>query len=149
MAVVAIGVSSPAFSPSTFSKAPSFCSPLSIAPPPSPFPPQSPPLPVPSPVVESTTEEKESSGLSRKRPARLSIPMMGLAGFGEARAREVGAEEVEVRENTYGAYSKRGKRGRLQDRFSAVVGIQGDSKQVVFHYGNYEESCVIVSYISH
>ncbi|XP_030451255.1 probable protein phosphatase 2C 30 [Syzygium oleosum] len=132
MAVVAIGVSSPAFSPSTFSKAPSFCSPLSIAPPPSPFPPQSPSLPVPSPGVESTAEEKESSGLSRKRPARLSIPMMGLAGFGEAGAREVGAEEVEVRENTYGVYSKRGRRGRLQDRFSAVVGIQGDSKQAFF-----------------
>ncbi|XP_030534534.2 probable protein phosphatase 2C 30 [Rhodamnia argentea] len=129
MAVVAIGVNSPAFSPSTFPKTPSFCSPLSIAPP-LPLPPL---LPVPL-RIEPAAEEKESSVLSRKRPARLSIPRtMGSAGFGEVGVREVGAELVEVREDTYGVYSKRGRRGgRLEDRFSAVVGIQGDSKQAFF-----------------
>lgn len=126
MAIVAIGVNSPAFSPSTFPKAPSFYPPLSITPPP-----LSPPLPVPS-RVEPAAEEKESSALSKKRPARLSIPTLGLTGFGEVKACKVGVEEVEVREDTYGVYSKRGRRGHLQDRFSAVAGIQGDSKQAFF-----------------
>lgn len=97
-----------------------------------PLPPPSPPLPTPS-RVEPASEEKEGSVLSRKRPARLSLPTIGLAGFDEIRAREVGVEEVEVREDTYGVYSKRGRRGgHLQDRFSAVAGIQGDSKQAFF-----------------
>ncbi|KAI3427854.1 Protein-serine/threonine phosphatase [Psidium guajava] len=130
MAVVAIGVNSPAFSPSTFPKPPSFCSPLSVTSP-LPLPPLSLPLPVPL-RIEPAAEEKEDSVLSRNRPARLSIPTMGSACFGEVGAREVGPEEVEVREDTYGAYSKRGRRGRLEDRFSAVVGIQGDPKQAFF-----------------
>lgn len=44
-------------------------------------------------------------------------------------------EEVEEEGDGYAVYSKRGKkRGRLEDRYSAVLGLQGDCDQVYFAF---------------
>ena len=71
--------------------------------------------------------------LKRKRPARLDIPIM-QAGFGAPatpRAAQDPAVEEE-RDGFYSVYCKRGRRAALEDRFSAMLDVQGDPKQVFF-----------------
>lgn len=74
--------------------------------------------------------------LKRKRPARLDIPIVSM-GFGNipatpfagsARERE---EMFEVEGDGYAVYCKKGRREAMEDRYSAVVDLQGESKQVV------------------
>nr|GEZ24890.1 probable protein phosphatase 2C 25 [Tanacetum cinerariifolium] len=40
--------------------------------------------------------------------------------------------EIDEEGEAYSVYCKRGKRGAMEDRYSAVVGLQGDSKQAFF-----------------
>ncbi|KAE8711556.1 putative protein phosphatase 2C 25 [Hibiscus syriacus] len=69
----------------------------------------------------------------RKRPARLDIPVATTAVcFGvPATPCEVGGE-VEREGDGYSVYCKRGRREAMEDRFSASVELQGDSKQAFF-----------------
>jgi len=72
--------------------------------------------------------------LKRKRPARLDIPVMsGWGGGLETPAAVERREKVEVeREGWYSVYCKRGRREAMEDRYSAVVNIQGDPKQAFY-----------------
>ncbi|XP_023547654.1 probable protein phosphatase 2C 2 [Cucurbita pepo subsp. pepo] len=70
--------------------------------------------------------------LKRKRPARIDVPTIVPSigfGFGTFETPEVMEEEGEG----YSVYCKRGRRrSAMEDRFSATVGIQGDSRQAFF-----------------
>lgn len=72
-----------------------------------------------------------SAILKRKRPARLDIPVASSAlCFGvPATPCELGSE-VEREGDGYFVYCKKGRREAMEDRFSASVKLQGDSKQV-------------------
>lgn len=63
----------------------------------------------------------------------IAVPTGSFVGVAEAlpdRVKE--EEEVEEEGDGYGVYSKRGKkRGRLEDRYSAVPALQGDCDQVI------------------
>lgn len=66
--------------------------------------------------------------LKRKRPARIDVPPSIAFGFGFEKQPEVMEEEGEG----YSVFCKRGRRrSAIEDRFSATVGIQGDSRQVL------------------
>ncbi|KAK8683637.1 hypothetical protein V6N13_039691 [Hibiscus sabdariffa] len=71
--------------------------------------------------------------LKRKRPGRLDIPVatpamcLGLP----ATPCEV-RRELESEGDGYSVYCKRGRREAMEDRFSASVELQGDSKQAFF-----------------
>ena len=68
--------------------------------------------------------------LKRKRPSRLDIPVAVVA---EKVAAEVLLPEVkEVEGDGYSVCCKRGKKDVMEDRYSAVLGIQGDQKQAIF-----------------
>jgi len=41
-------------------------------------------------------------------------------------------EVVEEEGDGYSVYCKRGRREAMEDRYSAVLNVQGDSKQVIF-----------------
>lgn len=71
--------------------------------------------------------------LKRKRPARLDIPIMNM-GFG-APVTPRPVQDVMVEEERDGFYSvccKKGRRAVMEDRFSAVLDIEGDSKKAFF-----------------
>lgn len=82
----------------------------------------------------STSGSSPPSALvKRKRPARLDIPIMNMGFGGPGTPR--GVQETMVEEERDGFYSvccKKGRRAVMEDRFSAVVDIHGDSKQVIF-----------------
>ncbi|RAL37347.1 unnamed protein product [Cuscuta campestris] len=69
----------------------------------------------------------------RKRPASLDIPNVPV-GFGDAPATPSVMEDlVEFEGDGYSVCCKRGRRGRaMEDRYSAMVDLHGDSKQAVF-----------------
>ncbi|CAK9135800.1 unnamed protein product [Ilex paraguariensis] len=68
----------------------------------------------------------------KKRPASITIPIASLSSNLAAETpRDVDrVKDVEVEGEGYSVYCKRGKRGAMEDRYSAVVGLQGDSAQV-------------------
>ncbi|XP_044504470.1 probable protein phosphatase 2C 25 [Mangifera indica] len=71
--------------------------------------------------------------LKRKRPAKLHIPVAALGFGGSVTPREGKRDEVEEeREGCYSVYCKRGRREFMEDRYSAVLDFQGDSKQAIF-----------------
>ncbi|KAK9159122.1 hypothetical protein Scep_005696 [Stephania cephalantha] len=77
-------------------------------------------------------EAASGSVLKRKRPARIDIPVAALS-FAAAAATPVAVEaDVEVEREGFSVYCKRGRREAMEDRYSAVVGIQGDPKQAFF-----------------
>ncbi|KAL6509617.1 hypothetical protein OROGR_022927 [Orobanche gracilis] len=115
---------SPAFSPSSSSS--SVCSPKSSSP-------RLVRLHNPtSGLINAFAGGSESSTavLKRKRPPRLDIPVVLVEAKAEkvAESREE-AEVVEVEGDGYTVCCKRGKREAMEDRYSAVLGFQGDSKQ--------------------
>ncbi|XP_022887147.1 probable protein phosphatase 2C 25 [Olea europaea var. sylvestris] len=132
--------SSPIFSPSPRKISPIFCKPASSPPP---------PCLSPSPLTlkhfrkpfnskdENLIEEEEATSklaaLKRKRPARINIPVMDM-GFDTMPDMDLDRlSEVEVEGEGYSLYCKRGKRGgAMEDRYSAVMGLQGDYKQAFF-----------------
>ncbi|KAM7499382.1 hypothetical protein LguiA_023796 [Lonicera macranthoides] len=68
--------------------------------------------------------------LKRKRPSRIDIPIASLV-FKTPAVLDC-LNEVEFEGESYSVYCKRGKRSAMEDRYSAVVGLQGDSKQAFF-----------------
>ncbi|XVF46235.1 hypothetical protein PTKIN_Ptkin03bG0011000 [Pterospermum kingtungense] len=151
---------SPVFSPSSslfFSKTPiispsressnltlthlkPLCSPASSAPssPSSPFRLRLQKPPTGSLLSSSSSASTSSSSsvstiLKRKRPARLDIPVATAAEcFGVPATPCVLGREVEREGDGYTVYCKRGRREAMEDRFSASVELQGDSKQAFF-----------------
>ncbi|GER27082.1 protein phosphatase 2C family protein [Striga asiatica] len=129
MSSCAVAISnSPAFSPSSSSS--SICSPKS----------SSPRLfrlhkPIGG-LIKTLAGGSESSAaaaavLKRKRPPRLDIPAVFLGE--EKKSTEAAREEVvEAEGEGYSVCCKRGKREEMEDRYSAVLGIQGDPKQAFF-----------------
>ncbi|XP_052180278.1 probable protein phosphatase 2C 25 [Diospyros lotus] len=76
--------------------------------------------------------------LKRKRPARLDIPAssVGFSGGGAATPTTVGERrpvvEFDGDGDGYSVCCKRGRREAMEDRYSAVVNLQGDPKQAFF-----------------
>ncbi|MCL7028525.1 hypothetical protein MKW94_025888 [Papaver nudicaule] len=83
-------------------------------------------------VVNSVT----SPVLKRKRPPMMiSIPpVVSLSFDAESRDGEAAAAamETEVEREGYGVYCKKGRRAAMEDRYSAVLDLQGDTKQGFF-----------------
>ncbi|XP_050156878.1 probable protein phosphatase 2C 25 isoform X2 [Malus sylvestris] len=80
--------------------------------------------------------QKQASGLAlkRKRPRMIDIPVAPLVNF-KVESSEGAAERVEVLEvdeDVYSVYCKRGRRGSMEDRYSAVVDLHDDSRQAFF-----------------
>lgn len=73
--------------------------------------------------------------LKRKRPGRLDIPVASLSFCGEAETEERRRELVAVVEDEgdgYSVYCKRGRREAMEDRYKALVSLQGNTKQAFF-----------------
>lgn len=73
---------------------------------------------------EEEPAECSEAILKRKRPARISIPIvsLGLGDVCETPREESRVNEVEVEGEGYSVFCKRGKkRGDMEDRYSAVV----------------------------
>lgn len=62
---------------------------------------------------------------------RIDIPTPMAAKLGFAAETPRGEEEVQVQGDGYYVYCKRGRRGKMEDRYSAVIDLNGDSKQVL------------------
>ncbi|XP_060212971.1 putative protein phosphatase 2C 53 [Lycium barbarum] len=90
------------------------------------------------PLTCSTSSSSSSSSLilKRKRPANIMIPTvsLGLGHVDETPREESRLDEVEVEEEGYSVYCKRGKkRGDMEDRYSAIVDdAKNGSKQAFF-----------------
>ncbi|PSS09499.1 Protein like [Actinidia chinensis var. chinensis] len=70
--------------------------------------------------------------LKRKRPARLDIPISCVGFAGPATPAVDGTQVTEVDGDGYSVCCKRGRREAMEDRYSAVVNLQGDPKQAFF-----------------
>lgn len=135
-------VISPIFTPSPRKMSPIFCKaatappPLSISSSPSSFALKQIPKPLNGGGEEEVGPSKVSPILKRKRPARIDIPVASLRLEDTKTTLDLDrSSEVEFEGEGYSVYSKRGKRGGvLEDRYAAVLGLQGDSKQVCFPF---------------
>lgn len=127
MCTVAIS-NSPVFSPSSRAS-PSSCSSSPASP--FKFRLQRPPTPV-SGLIRTSNEDV--TVLKRKRPTKLAIPIGSLTFCVDrstpAPVPEDRWQEVEVDEDGYSIYCKRGKKEHMEDRFKAKVDFNGDNKQV-------------------
>lgn len=87
-------------------------------------------------VSGSCTGQSPPGGvLKRKRPTRLDIPI-DTTGFvapstGVASTPREERREVEMEDDGYSVYCKRGRRAAMEDRFSAITNLHGDRKQVI------------------
>ncbi|XP_004307665.1 PREDICTED: probable protein phosphatase 2C 25 [Fragaria vesca subsp. vesca] len=85
-------------------------------------------------VISNHTKEPSGLGsgpglaLKRKRPMRIDIPIAPVSFAVDSPKAEERVEAVEVDEDGYSVYCKRGKRGLMEDRYSAMV----DSTQALF-----------------
>ncbi|XP_076942252.1 putative protein phosphatase 2C 25 [Bidens hawaiensis] len=70
--------------------------------------------------------------LKRKRPAKIQIPFEPLSFVDEVVKPEDDVAEIDEEGEEYSVYCKRGKRRFMEDRYSAIVDLQGDSKQAFF-----------------
>ncbi|GFP97662.1 probable protein phosphatase 2c 25 [Phtheirospermum japonicum] len=72
--------------------------------------------------------------MKRKRPARIEIPETSIAIGDIATVSDFDrSSEVEFEGEGYSVYCKRGRRGGvMEDRYAAVLGSQGNSKQAFF-----------------
>ncbi|KAL4282939.1 hypothetical protein GQ457_16G011870 [Hibiscus cannabinus] len=86
-----------------------------------------------APSTAALGQGSGSTILKRKRPTRLDIPVSspGMCLGIPATTCEVG-RELESEGDGYSVYCKRGRREAMEDRFSASVKLQGDSKQAFF-----------------
>ncbi|XP_052198617.1 putative protein phosphatase 2C 53 [Diospyros lotus] len=81
----------------------------------------------------SSSSSASPTVLKRKRPARIDIPVASLSFLAvETPVTVDRLNEVEFEGEAYSVYCKRGKRGIMEDRYSALVNIHGDSKQALF-----------------
>lgn len=67
--------------------------------------------------------------LKRKRPSRIDIPIASLCFAVDSPKERV--DVVEAGADGYSVYCKRGRRGAMEDRYSAVVDLQAESRQVI------------------
>ncbi|PIM99224.1 Serine/threonine protein phosphatase [Handroanthus impetiginosus] len=130
--------SSPIFTQSPRKLSPIFCKPATSPPPPSLSSPTFTLKNIRKPLNIGEEAEVDSSKvpavLKRKRPARINIPVASL-GFDDIKSiSDVDrSSEVEFEGESYSVYCKKGKRGGfMEDRYAAVLGLQGDSKQAFF-----------------
>lgn len=74
-----------------------------------------------------------STVLKRKRPARLDIPVASWSSGAAPATPSLATwrELVEVEDDGYSVYCKRGRREAMEDRYSAAINLQGDPKQVM------------------
>ncbi|KAL8539245.1 hypothetical protein ACS0TY_001029 [Phlomoides rotata] len=132
-------VSSPIFMPSPRKMSPVFCK-AAAAPPPltlsssSSFALKQIAKPLSGGAEEEVGPSKVSPILKRKRPARIDIPVASLRFEGSKTASDLDrSSEIVFEGEGYSVYSKKGRRGGvLEDRYAAVLGLQGDSKQAFF-----------------
>lgn len=113
--------------PSSSSSPSSPCSPLRLRL-------QKPPSALPFSTFASTSTLSQSASgtvLKRKRPTRLDIPVTAF-GFRDPMTPAVEKAEMERDGSVYSVCCKRGRREAMEDRFSAVLDLQGDTKQVSF-----------------
>ncbi|KAK9069102.1 hypothetical protein SSX86_013218 [Deinandra increscens subsp. villosa] len=90
-------------------------------------------------VPTTTCSSASPTQLKRKRPTKLNIPITSLS-FSVDRSTPCAAEkavedrwqEVEVEEEEYSVYCKRGRREAMEDRFTAKVDLNGLNKQAFF-----------------
>ncbi|XP_076942185.1 putative protein phosphatase 2C 25 [Bidens hawaiensis] len=68
----------------------------------------------------------------RKRPAKLAIPVASVCFSGRPPVVEDRWKEVVVEGDGYSVYCKKGKRDAMEDRFKAVVHLNGRHKQAFF-----------------
>ncbi|KAK8715868.1 hypothetical protein V6N13_043194 [Hibiscus sabdariffa] len=68
----------------------------------------------------------------RKKPPKIEIPTPVAVKLGFAAVTPRGEEEVQVDGEGYSVYCKRGRRGKMEDRYSVAVDLNGDSKQAFF-----------------
>ncbi|TYI08329.1 hypothetical protein ES332_A10G291600v1 [Gossypium tomentosum] len=104
--------------------------------------PQSPSSPLKSPLSIRVPKKQLLFGtdvapVKRKRPGRIEIPTSMAVQLGFAAETPRGEEEVQVEEEGYSVYCKRGRRGKMEDRYSAAVNLNGDPKQQAF-FGVYD-----------
>lgn len=85
------------------------------------------------PVCSTSSPTTTTPLLKRKRPARINIPIASLSFEPSLQTPRDGdrLDEVEVEGEGYSVYCKRGKRGAMEDRYSAIVDHQQGSKQVI------------------
>lgn len=77
-----------------------------------------------------------SAVLKRKRPPRLDIPVVPVGE--KAAALVVDRKVVEEEGDGYSVCCKRGRKDVMEDRYSAVVGLQSDLKQVILvNFGDF------------
>ncbi|KAJ7963953.1 Protein phosphatase 2C family protein [Quillaja saponaria] len=76
--------------------------------------------------------EEKNTVLKRKRPGRIDIPVSSVSFNFDTPKDEEKEDVVEVEGEGYSVYCKRGRRGPIQDRYSAVVDLHGDSRQAFF-----------------
>ncbi|XP_022747778.1 probable protein phosphatase 2C 25 [Durio zibethinus] len=92
-----------------------------------------------SPLSLCVPKQQLSSGVDtvrsvvkRKRPTRIEIPSPMAVKLGFAAETPRGEEEVQVEGEGYSVYCKRGRRGTMEDCYSAVIDLNGDPKQAFF-----------------
>ncbi|OAY46278.1 probable protein phosphatase 2C 30 [Manihot esculenta] len=86
-------------------------------------------------VNETGLEANSAAVLKRKRPGRIVIPVVaGILGFGleTSRREEERMEVMEAEGDGYSVYCKRGRRGLMEDRFSASIDVNADYKRAFF-----------------
>ncbi|KAK6135796.1 hypothetical protein DH2020_030491 [Rehmannia glutinosa] len=130
---------SPVFTPSPRKTSSTFCKAVTSPPSPSISSPSSfVPKYIRRPLYEGDEEElgspKVPTMLKRKRPAKIDIPVASLEFDDIKTMSDLDRwSEVEFDGDGYSVYCKRGKRGGvMEDRYAAVLGLQGDSKQAFF-----------------
>ncbi|KAL4589421.1 hypothetical protein LXL04_002328 [Taraxacum kok-saghyz] len=94
------------------------------------------------PVIAIEAVENSEKKSPRKRPARIQIPFAPLSITEEISKPNDEVAEIDEEGEEYSVYCKRGKRGSMEDRYSAVVDLQGDTKQLE-RITNLQIICVI------
>ncbi|KAL4579541.1 hypothetical protein LXL04_015691 [Taraxacum kok-saghyz] len=90
------------------------------------------------PVIDIEAVENSEKKSPRKRPARIQIPFAPLSITEEISKPNDEVAEIDEEGEEYSVYCKRGKRGSMEDRYSAVVDLQGDTKQLIKAIDEYE-----------
>ncbi|PON86583.1 Protein phosphatase [Trema orientale] len=70
--------------------------------------------------------------LKRKRPSRIDIPIASLNFATDSPKSSERVDVVEAEGDGYSVYCKRGRRAVMEDRYSAVVDLQAESRQAFF-----------------
>ncbi|TYI86631.1 hypothetical protein E1A91_D04G078400v1 [Gossypium mustelinum] len=77
----------------------------------------------------------------RKKPPKIEIPTPVAVKLGFAAVTPRGEEEVQVDGEGYSVYCKRGRRGKIEDRYSVSIDLKGDSKQLKVAMAEVSKRC--------